>query len=715
MKLNLFARSGPFDMTMTFPFLRRWSVNALLCALIVTLALVAITSLSVGAWNAYDRLATARQVTRLTEASAAAFEVIHNLRLDRAFTDRALKAEGTAGPETKLVVGFRTAEMPAFHKTIETLGSTGIANEADFLSSLQQSLQRLDTLQAESTRAFDQPKATRRADLAADYMKEASHALDTLGKLATDLATAIKQNDPRIEGLMTVRQLGSQLRTAAGDISLLVGSALYPGGFPPDGMNKFIALNSQIDSVWLALDGVTYGNIVPAAVTAKITKAHELYFAPDLVTLRKSTIDQAVAGEKVAMTTAIWSGRANPALSALDDVVIAALDAASDRANEIRGAATQSLIWQSALLLGAVVIALASFLAVGSRVIRPLHAIRDRMLQVAGGNLDVDVGFADRADEIGQLAGALVSFKENALAKARIEAEQQRNQETAAKRQQTVETAIRSFEDEIGGALEALSKASGQMQAASEEISGTAAQSNHQVQTVVSAAADASKNVETVATSTEELGAASTEISNQVTRAAQIASRAVDEAHQTDQTIQGLVGAASRIGEVVELITSIAQQTNLLALNATIEAARAGEAGKGFAVVASEVKSLANQTAKATEEIATQIAAVQNVTKDAVGAIERIGGTIAEVSTVATSIASAVEEQAAATQEIRRSTHHAAERTKEVSANLTNVAAGAEKTGAAAEGVKASSNTLSSEAKHLRDRIGDFLAKMRAA
>jgi methyl-accepting chemotaxis protein len=434
-----------------------------------------------------------------------------------------------------------------------------------------------------------------------------------------------------------------------------------------------------------------------------------------LVALRERVVKQLQDGEKPEVPVQGWTSRSVPAIQTLLEVILAALDGANERAGVLRSGAARDLATQLGLLAGALALGIGSFLAVGSRVIRPLHAIRDRMIKVAAGDLDVEVAFTERKDEIGALAGTLATFKDNAIAKARIEEEQKFRHAEAAKRQQTTDAAIRAFEGQIGGALDALNTASREMRVASDEISGTAEQSDRQVQTVVGAAEQASKNVHTVAASTEQLSTASTEISGQVTRAATIANRAVEEARQTDGTIQGLVGATSRIGEVVELITSIASQTNLLALNATIEAARAGEMGKGFAVVASEVKSLANQTAKATEEISTQIAAVQTVTKEAVEAIQRIGGTIAEVSAVATSIAAAVEEQAAATQEIRRSTQEAAQRTTEVSTNMSQVATATEKTGSAAQGVKASVKTLTTQADNLKSQVNEFLGKIRAA
>jgi methyl-accepting chemotaxis protein len=257
--------------------------------------------------------------------------------------------------------------------------------------------------------------------------------------------------------------------------------------------------------------------------------------------------------------------------------------------------------------------------------------------------------------------------------------------------------------------------AAGQMRSTSDEMSAISHKTNSQVTSAAQASEEASTNVQTVAAASEELSASISDISRQVTHAAGIAGRAVDETKQTDGTVQGLAESAERIGEVVKLINDIAGQTNLLALNATIEAARAGEAGKGFAVVASEVKSLANQTAKATEEISAQIAAVQKVARDAMDAIKGIGNTIGEVSVVATSIASAVEQQGAATQEITRNTQEAARRTRDASANITGVTSGANATGAAAQNVKSAAEALGLRTDQLRRQVDDFLATIRAA
>jgi methyl-accepting chemotaxis protein len=309
----------------------------------------------------------------------------------------------------------------------------------------------------------------------------------------------------------------------------------------------------------------------------------------------------------------------------------------------------------------------------------------------------------------------LETFKQQAADKLKIEAQERERNAAAATRQRMIENHVAEFEGMVRDRLQELREASGTMRSTSSDLSAVSRKTNERVEVAQRASSDASLSVETVASASEELSASINDISQQAAHAAGIASRAVTEARQTDGTMQGLAKSAGRIGEVIGLINGIAAQTNLLALNATIEAARAGDAGRGFAVVASEVKSLASQTAKATEEISEQIADIQKVAGEAIDAIKRISGIIGEVNEVATTIAAAVQEQGAATQEITRSTQYAAEGTRQVSENMTGVKADAHDAAAAADNVKHASETLDSQSQHLGRQVTDFLAKIRAA
>ena len=368
-----------------------------------------------------------------------------------------------------------------------------------------------------------------------------------------------------------------------------------------------------------------------------------------------------------------------------------------------------------ALFIAAVMASILVTVALSRMISGSITRLTTSTIKLADGDLTVQVEGGERQDEVGALAGAIGVFRSNAIDKRRIEEEQRVLQQKASARHGAVEEHIAAFEIQIRDALETLGAASVQMRGTSEGMSSTAERTNDQVAAVAAASNEASSNVQTVAAASEELGASISEISRQVSNAASIAGRAVDEAQQTDLTVQGLAEVVSGIRDVVKLISDIAGQTNLLALNATIEAARAGESGRGFAVVASEVKSLATQTAKATGEISAQIEAVQNVTRATVEAMKRIGGTISEVSSVATSIASAVEEQGAATMEITRSTQQAAARTQEVSDHIAGVSEGAKITDDAAHGVKSAAEALNQQTERLRGQVDDFLAKIRAA
>ncbi|MEA2863312.1 MAG: hypothetical protein QOC84_1268, partial [Bradyrhizobium sp.] len=378
-------------------------------------------------------------------------------------------------------------------------------------------------------------------------------------------------------------------------------------------------------------------------------------------------------------------------------------------------AALRSLVLQLVLLASALGLTIGAMTAVGRRVIKPLHNVRDAMLKVAAGDLAVDTGYGERRDEIGALAGALETFKQQAADKIRIEQQERERNAGATTRQQAIEGYVGEFESMVRQTLQQLGDASNQMRTTSSGLSAVSRQTNERVQIAEKASAEASMSVESVASASAELSASINDISQQAAHAAGIASRAVSQARETDGTVQGLAKSAGRIGEVVGLINTIAAQTNLLALNATIEAARAGEAGRGFAVVASEVKSLASQTAKATEEISEQIADIQKVAGDAIDAIKGIGSIIGEVNEVATAIAAAVQEQGAATQEITRSTQHAAQGTKNVSDNITGVKTDADKSAAAAENVKQASETLETQSQQLGSQVTQFLGKIRAA
>ena len=355
-------------------------------------------------------------------------------------------------------------------------------------------------------------------------------------------------------------------------------------------------------------------------------------------------------------------------------------------------------------------------LFVGRGIAGPIVSMTGAMKALAGGDTSIAIPAQRRTDEIGDMAKAVQVFKDNALETMRLRAEQEEAEKRAAdEKRAAMRKLADDFADSIGHIVDTVTASANEMQSAAESMSSIAEGTSSQATTVAAAAEEASGNVQTVASASDELGHSIHEIARQVQQQSEVSDRASSVAEESRQQVNELAGQAQRIGEVIDLITSIAEQTNLLALNATIEAARAGDAGKGFAVVASEVKSLANQTAKATDEISAQIKGVQEQTGTAVSAIERIGETIRSMTESASVVASAVEEQNAATQEIGRNVQEAAAGVRQVSSAITGVTEISGEAGAASTQVLAAAVDLSKQAANLSSQVSQFLDNVREA
>jgi methyl-accepting chemotaxis protein len=351
--------------------------------------------------------------------------------------------------------------------------------------------------------------------------------------------------------------------------------------------------------------------------------------------------------------------------------------------------------YSSVLMMLAMIVGAGVLLAGIASVVGPMQAL-------GKGDLAAEVPHQGEKTEIGQMADALQIFKAALIAKRTADETAAKDAEAKIERGRRVDDITREFEQMVGNIVDNVSSASSQLEASAGTLSTTASE-------------EASTNVQTVASATEELSSSVNEISRQVQESARMASNAVGQARLTTERVGELSKAATRIGDVVELINTIAGQTNLLALNATIEAARAGEAGRGFAVVASEVKALAEQTAKATGEIGQQINDIQGATQESVNAIKEISGTIERLSEISSTIAAAVEEQGAATQEISRNVQQAAHGTQQVSSNIVDVQRGATETGSASAQVLAAAQTLSMDSGRLKTEVSKFLSSVRAA
>jgi methyl-accepting chemotaxis protein len=391
-------------------------------------------------------------------------------------------------------------------------------------------------------------------------------------------------------------------------------------------------------------------------------------------------------------------------------------DSAAQHAQAVTDSYGSARVQMLVVLVLVLVLAALACLFLISSISRPITAMTEAMARLAARDLSVEVPARGRGDEIGAMAQSVEVFKESM-----IEADRQRDQrgaaraEAAAAQKAAMHRLADGFETSVGGLVRALASEAGNLSTTAQSLASVAEQSGQRAGSVAAAADHASTSVQTVAAAAEQLSASIGEISRQVAESTRMTGKAVADAQRTDRIVRALAEGAQKIGDVVGLITDIAGQTNLLALNATIEAARAGDAGKGFAVVASEVKSLANQTGRATEDIAAQITQIQSATKEAVEAIDGITTTIEQISTTATSIASAVEEQGVATAEIARNVQRTADATREVTSNIGGVSEAAGETRTAAGKVLTVAGEVAQQADRITGEVKRMVADIRAA
>jgi methyl-accepting chemotaxis protein len=580
----------------------------------------------------------------------------------------------------------------------------------------------------------------KRADAQAEISKAAVSDIDTLhGKVAglgkADLARQIEAMSPSLKqyqahfasvvaektrlGLDENSGLEGRLRGSVHDIEARVGQLRDPAL-----LVTMLMMRRHEKDFMLRRDG-KYGDEIKQRASEFVAQVEN----GNMPEAAKAELKQKLADYQrdffAWMETALKLGGELKATSESFSAVEPVIAAVSKSVNDIRIEAERSdatmranIQWQMELAILLIAFAaLGAALFIGRSVSRPLKAMTAAMIDLAKGNFSVVLPGLGRADEIGEIAQAVETFKVNAEQKARDEAEAKIKQDrlVAELRNADMHKLADAFEGAVGEIIDVVSSAATELEASANALKTTAGRSQELATVVAAASEEASTNVQSVASASEELTASVNEISRQVQESSRVASEAVGQAQKTNDRVGELSKAAARIGDVVELINTIAGQTNLLALNATIEAARAGEAGRGFAVVASEVKALAEQTAKATGEIGQQIAGIQAATHESVGAIKEIGNTIGRMSEISSTIAAAVEEQGAATQEISRNIQHAAEGTSQVSSNIANVQRGASETGSASSQVLSAARSLSVESNRLKLEVGKFLNTVRAA
>ncbi len=646
------------------------------------------------------------------------------LAAERELTARALGIGGYAGSVDTGLRGQidrqRGIGQSMLEEVIENLDSMDSPALAPHFGAVRQALDDLRVLRVRVDEALRQDGSVAAGDELADrWWPTVSGVIDSLERLR--LAAEFRPDDTldfpprfsRIQELATLKQaVWTIIEYTAREREVLATALSNDEPLSADQILQLGIYRGYIDGGWDAVSAYVSRPSADPAIIGVQRKSGTMF--EGYRQLRGDLMRPGMAGDPYPATADQWHARSQAASASVEELARLAGQVSARIAETAVARGERHIRVDKILLVAGGTAILLSFWIVLWRVTRPLSQMTSAMQRLVAGDKEIRITWADRADEIGGIARALQVFRENAIENERLQQERSEREARVQedKRSSMLELADR-FETQVTGVVEAVAQEIRQMEDIAARMAETADQGTQKSATVAAASREATANVTTVAMAAEKLSASIAEIGRQAGQSADISGRAVDRANRTDETVQGLTTAAGRIGEVVELINDIAGQTNLLALNATIEAARAGEAGKGFAVVANEVKNLANQTARATEEISTQIAAVQDETRDAVTDIQSIRGIIGEINEISMTIAAGVERQGVSTKEIARNVQQAAAGTEEVNANIEAVSMAADETGSAARQVMDATKSLTQRADELSREVMRFVAGIR--
>ena len=691
-------------------FLSRLSVRAILNAVTLTLAAALCVSLLVPIGAAWRAVTDADRLTELAAADRGVFQSLTAMRLNRAAVQTAIQADDD--PTAKLTE-LHAQSLALLNAGIAAGQRAGVPDGAKILATVRDRWSQAEAGWPAVDAVARKPKAERDLKPTQLWYSTIGLVVEDLSRLSLATANEARLTDPIIAELVAVRQAAWTMRYASGNecplLRLLIANT-QP--LSPETRRQITTLRATVDTAWRSITDILSRPGAPAAVATAVQQAYE--------DLQKSNARRDAMIERLDGSGAPVAGPEEftafcvAPFTAIMRIPETTATLMERYASESAVRARQQLILHGLGLAAAVLLSAFSMMVVRRRFAVPIRNLTMAIMHLARRDYSKPVRETGHADELGRMAATLEALRLSAREVERLSGESMASKEARLKQAGALEEYCREFDTSIRRTLSAVTAAAGHMTRTANTMSSIAEKTADRSTVVAAASTEASVNVQTVAVAAEELAKSIAEISQQVTQSTRVAAEAARRAERTNASIQGLVGAAHKVGEVVQLINDIASQTNLLALNATIEAARAGEAGRGFAVVASEVKSLATQTAMATDDIGAQISGIQESTKQAVAAIMEIAGVISQINQISSSVAAAIEEQGRATQEIARNATEAAKGTTESSSSISGVMEAAGDTGTAANEVLDAAKEVAALSDNLHAQVDGFLQKIRA-